>query len=106
MKVKVPQNISIGAYDYKIGYASGLVSDFKFLGQAIADKQIIKIEPDTTAQTKGISLWHELIHSIADVYGCGLDEDNINRLAQGVSSIVSRDFGIEFDWINISEHQH
>lgn len=103
MKVKIPREIKIGAYNYKVVYAPNLVYDHKLLGQALAEKQLIRIEPDTTPQTKEVTLWHEIVHSINDVYGCELDENNIDRIAQGITAILKNDFNIEFDWSEISK---
>ena len=101
MKVKIPSKIRVGAYDYSVLAIPNLTFDFRLLGQSLADKQVIKVEPDTTSQTKNVTLWHEIIHAISDVYNCELDEKNIDRIAQGIASIIDKDLQIEFDWDEI-----
>ncbi len=105
MKVKISEQVRIGSFDFLIKYVAGLASDYKLLGQTIVDRQLIKIDPNTTCQTKGITFFHELFHSVSDVYGCDLSEENIDRLAHGLLSVLERDFGIEFDWSLISENE-
>lgn len=105
MKVNVPQKIKIGAYDYRVVYTPDLVYDYKLLGQSLADKQLIKIEPNTTQQTNDVTLGHEIIHAISEIYNCDLDEKNIDRLAQGWIAVLRDSFGIEFDWSEIKENK-
>ena len=101
MKIKIPREVKVGSYDYKIIKVPKLASDYKLLGQSITDSQLIKIEPDVTDQTKNQAFWHEVVHAIADVYNCELDEPNVDRIAQGVSAVLKDRFGIEFDWSEI-----
>ena len=98
MKVKVPQNVRIGSFDYEIVSVPHLISDYRLLGQSLTEAQVIKIDPDTTLQTKAQVIWHEILHGISEVYGCGLDDSNIDRMAQGIASTLESDFGIELDW--------
>jgi len=101
MIVKVPRKITVGAYDITIAYVSKLCCDYKLLGQAITDRQLIKLEPDTSGQTNAVTLFHEITHAINDSYSCELDEHNIDRIAHGIVSILVKDFGIELDWSDI-----
>ena len=101
MKVKVPENIAVGSFDYKIVSVPNLANDYKLLGQSLADSQVIKIEADSTPQTKAQVLFHEMVHAISDVYNCELEEKNIDRIAQGIASVLARDFGIELSWEDI-----
>ena len=103
MKVKVPKKITIGAYDYKILLLRKLVYDYRLLGQSLPDSQIIKVEYETSQQTKVVTLWHELVHSIGDVYNCGLEEANIDRIAQAIAAMLQKDFNLEFDWSEIDK---
>ena len=103
MKVKIPKVARIGAFDYSVKLVPNLADDFKLLGQSITDKQEIRIEPNTTEGTKLVTFWHEVVHGISDVYGCSLDEENTNRIAQGISAILQKNFNIEFDWSEVEE---
>ena len=96
--MKVPKKIKIGAFNYKIIQVDNMAEDFKLLGQAITDRQLIKVEKGSNSQTKDVTLWHEVIHAISDVYNCDTDEHNIDRFAQGLTAIMKNDFGIKFEW--------
>ena len=103
IEIEIPKQIKIGAYNYRITYVPNLAYDYKLLGQSLADKQVIKVDPDTTDETKNVTLWHEIVHAISDVFSCELDERNVDRIAQGVAALLRDSFGLELDWTNISE---
>jgi len=103
MKIKVKKLYTIGAFIYKLIYMPNLTSHHNLLGQTLSDSQLLKVDPSSTPQTKLVTLWHEKIHGINDVYNCELSEQNIDRLAHGVVSILVNDYGLEFDWSEISE---
>ena len=96
--MKVPKKIKVGAYDYEVKLVKGLVYEYRLLGQSLPDAQIIKVDEDANLPTRSVTLWHEIVHSISDVYNCDLDEPNIDRLAQGIASILQDSFGIKFEW--------
>ena len=102
MKVKVPQTIPVGSWLFKIVLAPELLLNHSLLGQCLTDRQTIKIDATTTEQTKNQALWHEAFHAINDVYHCGLNEENIDRLGHGVLTILNH-MGVELDWSDLSE---
>ena len=101
MKVAIPKSVTVGSFDYRITYSPKLVYDHSKLGQCVTDSQLIKIEPDTTIETKNQALFHEIVHAINDVYNCELNEMNIDRIAQGITAVLKNDFKIELDWKEI-----
>jgi len=101
MKVKVRKKNRIGAYTYDLIYVEGLERDFNLLGQCNSSRLVIRIEPTSPSAVKDVSLFHEVLHGIDDTSGCGLDEVNIDRLAQGIAHWLKETMGLEFDWSEI-----
>ena len=100
MKVKVPKTLQIASFRYTLGFAE-LNDNHHLLGQCRNDKQQMVFEPNLTQQTKDQALWHEVLHAIDTCYSCKLEEEEIDRTAQGITAVLKNDFGIEFDWEDI-----
>ena len=105
MKIKVPKQITVGSMTYGIVLTPNLEKHHHLLGQCLTDEGLIKIEPHSRADVRDQSLMHELVHAINDIFMCKLDEDNIERIAQGLTATLKRDFCVEFDWSLIEEER-
>ena len=101
MKIKIPNKINAGAYEFSISYFKGLAKHAGALGQSMAGEGAIWIDPDEKEMVKLVTLYHEIIHSICDVERLKLADDDIDRIAQCLARIFRDDFGIELDWENI-----
>jgi len=101
MKVKIPKEIKIGAFSYSIKMVEGLENDYHLLGQCLTDKGIIKLEMHSIPQVKDATLLHEVVHAINDVFVCKIDDECVERIAQGLAEILKNNLGIEFDWSEI-----
>ena len=101
IEVEVSKTIGIGSYDYRVTFKQRMARDTKMLGTLDSDTQVMELEPDTSQQTKTMTFWHETIEGINDVFHCDLTEENIDRIAQGIVSIMRRDLGIELNWSRI-----
>ena len=103
MKIKVPKRIKLGAYCYDLGYESNLATDKHFCGTIRFQRLKINIEPNMPESVKNVTLLHELFEGISDMYRCGLEDENCERLAQGMADFLFNSLGIEFDWSLIQE---
>ena len=77
-------------YNFKI---SGITFDTWFkpseemagnIGLANFNAQTISINNDQSPQTKRIAAWHEIIHIMDSIYGLGLSEEQVIRLAHAM----------------------
>ena len=98
MKIKVPRKIKVSSFVYELVLAENLTRDHQLLGQCLSDSVIMKIDPKTPPQTRDVTLMHEIVHAINDVYNCGLEEPNIDRIAHGLADVLKNSFNIELDW--------
>ena len=49
------------------------------------------------------TLLHEVFHIISESFRCSLDEDTVERLANGMGEFLFDNLGIEFDWGDIKK---
>lgn len=63
--------------------------------------QEVWIDPDSPLSQKNETLLHEVLHLISMVFSCSLDEDNIDRIAEGYAELLFNNLGIELDWSDI-----
>jgi hypothetical protein len=97
LKIKVPGQIKIGCYLLKI-----IVKPYQKLvhgnwGEANSTIQEIHIDSGLPERAKDNTLIHEIVHMISINYQCGLDEENVERMANGIQELMDC-LGIEFDW--------
>ncbi len=102
MIVKIPKDIRVGAHRYRVEYNSLLWHEEGLKGCANHLKQFIQIDPVLAPSQKLVTLFHEINHIINNVYSCKLDEDEINKMAEGWADLLMY-LGIEFDWSLIKE---
>ena len=101
MKVKVPKQIKIGAHTYSVCYKQFLGKDMGFRGTIEHRLQEIWIDPDNPESQKAETLIHEVLHLIGSVFSTGLDDSNVDRIAEGFLELLANNLGIEFDWSDI-----
>lgn len=99
MRVKVPQKIG----DFRVVYDSKLLLDESVYAQVWWRRELIKLDPCMPDNNKTRSLFHEQFHLIDKEYKLHLDEDTIDRLANGMYQFIRYNLGIEFDWSDIKE---
>lgn len=102
MKVKIPKEIKITTHPYKIKFTPHLTLDDGFSGTVNHRTLTIEIEPIIPQSRKLLALLHEVVHIINKVYCCGLEEENVDRLASGIAEMLDS-FGLEFDWVDIEK---
>lgn len=103
MKVKVPKQIKIGSHTYAVMYRYHLGKDEGFRGTIEHRPQEIHIDPINPLSQRNVTLLHECIHLITTVWSVGLDDDAIDRIAEGLGELLYNNFGIELDWSDIGD---
>ena len=101
MKVKIPSQIKIATSSYTVGFREHLKLDDGLVGVAYHRNKAIYIDPALDTSEKAQTLLHEAIHIIDRIYGCKIDEDDTDRLAQGMAELLVNNLGIEFDWSDV-----
>ena len=103
MKVKIPPKIKVSIGDYEIFYQPHLSIDESQCGQVWFRKNLIRIDPCFPANEQFVTLIHEVLHIVDRFYKCHLEEDNVDRIARGISEFLVNNLGIEYDWSDIRE---
>jgi len=101
MKVKIPREIKIGSYKYKIRPKEDMSEEFHVYGMCSARRGMIWVDMIEDRQVKEVTLLHEFVHCIGDVERIEFEEGDIDRIAHCLVRILRDDFGIEFDWSQI-----
>ena len=102
MKVKVPKEIKIATHPYKVAYDSHLRHDEACYGQVNHRNQKINIELSVPLSVKNQTLIHEIVHIVDKVYVCRMDEDDLERISNGMAELLFNNLNIEFDWSEIT----
>jgi len=102
MKVSVPDEIKIGSFRYAIRLFPKVYRDHSLLGQHMADDLLVKVSSEIEGDVRNEAFWHELLHGISLTYKCGLEEENVDRIAQGINQVM-QSFGIELDWSDLEQ---
>ncbi len=101
MKVKVPSEIKIATHTYRVRYDSHMRHDEACYGQVNHREQTIDIETSIPPSVMNQTLIHEIVHIVDKVYVCRMDEDDLERLSNGMAELLFNNLGIEFDWSEI-----
>ena len=103
MKVIIPKQIKVSAQEYEIELVTNLENDYDLWGQCLTGRGVLKIEAGTNPAGRTQTFLHEVMHAINDIYTCRVEEDNIDRMAQGLRDVLVDSLGIEFDWGEIKD---
>ncbi len=104
MKIKIKPQTKVASNPYKIVFNPYLHYDEGFVGSLAHRKQIIEIEPNLAPSRKIETLIHEGLHIVNDVYRCGLNEDDVCRMGEGITDFIMNTFeDLEFDWSEVKE---
>lgn len=101
LSIKVPKELEFGVHKYKVIYQPNLGLDSAVYGMVYHRKLLVEIDPALSKPDKDITLFHEIFHIIDKKYNCELSDENIDRMANGLADFMQRNFGIEFDWVDI-----
>ena len=103
MKVKIPKEIKIGVYPYRVIPTPHLKLNKGNWGTTNHTEKTIVLDSALPSLELNQTLIHEVLHIISVVFMCSLDEDNVERLANGMGEFLFDNLGIEFDWSDIRE---
>lgn len=101
MIVKVPGEIKIGIYPYTLEAVKDLKLKQGSWGVTNLVTKEIRIDSNLPQIELNQTLIHEVLHIISANYQCALDEDNVERIANGLSEFLFDNLGIEFDWSGV-----
>ena len=97
LKVRVPKQIKIGVHSYKVIFSHYLKGVGEGDGAAQHEWQKILIAPELPPSQRAVTLLHEVLHIISKNYKCGLPEDTLDRLDEGLGEFLLNNLHIEFD---------
>lgn len=90
--MRIPETLKIGHLMYKVIRVPNLHSEAGHLW-GTRDPQDCEIRLDEMLHEKHPqllpALLHEVLHDLSDQYGCHLDEDNIERLSNGLAAFLT-----------------
>ena len=103
MKVRIPKIIKIGLYPYSVELVPHLKLEEGSWGTTNFVKRTMRLDSGLSSLERNQTLLHEVFHVISLSFQCGLDEDNVERLANGIGELLFDNLGIEFVWDDIKE---
>ena len=103
MKVKVPSKIQVGSHTYTVKLSRQHLEDEDTRGIINYRTQEIVINAITPDSRKTTAFIHEIIHLSAKIFGIILEEEEINRLCEGLGQGIFSSLGIELDWSKIEK---
>ena len=101
MRIKVPREIKMASHKYTVKFDPHMRHDEACYGQVNHRRQEINIETSVPPSTRNQTLLHEVLHIIDNVYVCGMDEGDLERLSSGLSEFFFNNLGVELDWGDI-----
>ena len=101
-KVKIPKVIKMGTLDYKILFDPYIWKEEGKRAQVNYLKLLIKVDNQIPNGLRGISLLHEIVHVIDEIYSLDLDDNDTDRLAHGLADFLFNNLKIELDWSSIT----
>jgi len=103
MKTKIPPVIKIGIYPYRVDLVPNLKLNKGNWGTTNHTEKTIVLDSGLSLLELNQTLLHEVFHVVSVVFVCALDEDNVERLANGMGELLFDNLNIEFDWSLIQE---
>lgn len=99
--MKIPKTIQVVGTPYQIWIVPSLV-ERKLAGEIDGTSDRIKLSPSQSDSDKLCTLAHEVLHSINQKFGCGLSEQQIEGIDDGlVQFIMQLVPGADIDWSDI-----
>ena len=97
-RIPAPKKIQVGAKTYKVKIVDDLARFEGSRGDVCHNRLEIKIEKRMIPSEKETTFWHEVMHSIDQVFlAHSVDEKSIDALANGLHQVL-QGMGIEIDW--------
>lgn len=92
----IPEEIVIGPNRYAVEFVERLESDDhrRLTGQIDYSALKIRIDPAPELNRQVITLFHEIVHGIDEVYGLDLAEEDVDRMANGIVDVLQRNPGL------------
>ena len=95
IKVKVPREVKIGSFVYKVKLEEDLSMTQGNVGEH--RPHFMEIVIDERTKNKTPVFLHECIHAICYNYTMGIIDDDIDRLSHGMAELL-QSIGVELDW--------
>ena len=105
VRVKIPAEIKIGAYEYRLSLDANLREDEERDGTICFRKEEITVAGKAPMMRKNTALIHEVLHLADKNYEMQLNESQICQLSHAVAEFLFNNLGIDLDWSDIPESQ-
>jgi hypothetical protein len=103
MKVKIPQGLRIGAYNYSLRFDENIRDDEGYTGFTNFRREEIVVLPQLAPMRRLATLFHEWVHAAEDAYHFRISEDDNWRVVESFVELLCNNFELEFDWSEIKE---
>jgi len=98
MKVVIPRQIKMASHTYGIELNRVKCSGAGTIGLCNHLEQKIYIDDISAKSQLDQALLHEIMHMIERFFVVRIDDNDIDRIAEGLAILLFDNFGIEFDW--------
>ena len=104
MKVKLPKILKLGIYPFQLRLVHNLVFNENDKGIVRFNDLLIELDEAMNQYERAESLHHEILHQVNRQYSLKLSEEDIDRIAEGLTTFISA-LGIEYNWDDIPSHK-
>lgn len=95
--IKLPSTVKLGSHEYEVLFDE-TQEDKDFRGTFSSRRHKVYLNPLLVHQQLRVTYLHELVHAICDVNSIGAPEQDVARIAEGVSEVLFRNLGMDFDF--------
>ena len=85
--MRVPKTVRVGCYEYTITRSDALNARYNW-GETDNTLREIRLASINTPQQDAVTLLHELMHAVEDVYCLEFDEKALTALSHGLAAIM------------------
>jgi len=101
MIIKVPRKVKMASHTYGIKCDSRQSLSAGTCGLTRHIYQEIIMDPSWPLSQKNQTLLHEVMHLIERFWVVKLDDNDIDRIAEGLAVFLFDNLGIELDWSDV-----
>ncbi len=102
MKVKIPREVKYLTHKYQVRFDSTALNSMGVSGVTRHIYQDILLDKDHMSKSETDQIFlHEYIHIIERHTGMRLEDNDIERISEGLAELLFSTLGIEFDWSDI-----
>lgn len=82
--------IQIAGHSVSVEWKKGLIEDYDAAGDWSFHDYAVRLDDELGETDAQVYLIHECTHAVSDVYGLGLEENQVRILAEGLQQMLAK----------------